>query len=53
MQNERGKVNRDEKQDRHPGEKHTDNDKRDAKPKRPLNWDARDIKAYGWIREGS
>ena len=53
MHNERKQTNRNAEQDRSSGTKHATPNNGAAKPKRPLDWDARDIKTNTWIRGGT
>jgi len=53
MENERKQTNRNVESHRDIGGKHSGDNKRNAKSKRPLNWDARDIKANTWVRGSS
>jgi len=48
--NERKQTNRNVEQDRDSGSTHTSDDKGTREPKRPLDWDARDIETYSWVR---
>ena len=52
MKNERKQINRNVESCGNSRGKHSDDNKRNAKSKRPLDWDARDIKANTWIRGG-
>jgi len=51
MSNERKRTNTAKKQSKESGGNSSGSAKSDNKPKRPLSWDARDIKTYGGIRE--
>lgn len=53
MENERKQTNRNVESHRDIGSKHSSDNKRNAEPKRPLDWDARDIKTYPWVRGSS
>ena len=49
MPDERKQINRDVEPDRDTRSKPTTDNIGNTKPKRPLNWDARDIKADTWL----
>ena len=51
--NERKQTNRDVEQDRNTGSKYADNNTRDGEFKRPLSWDARNIKTNPGLRGGT
>ncbi len=53
MKNERKQTNRDVEQSRNTRGQHPSNNKGAAKLKRPLGWDARDLKTSAWVREGT
>ena len=53
MDNERKQTNRDAKTNRDTGKPNAANNAADGTPKRPLDWDARDLKTYPWIRGGT
>lgn len=53
MHNERKQVNRNVEQSGDSGTKRTTNNSGTTKPEGPLDWDARDLKTYSWIRGGS
>ena len=52
MCDERKQINRNVEQNRSSGSKRTANNSGTKQSKRPLDWDARDIKANTWIRGG-
>ena len=51
--NERKQDNRALEQSGDIRSTHTSNDKGTRKPERPLDWDARDLKANTWLRGSS
>ena len=51
--NEREQINSNGKINKKPGGSDDSSDRSATQPKRPLGWDARDIKTYGWIPESS
>ena len=53
MHNERKQVNRNVEQGGNSGTKRTTNNSGTTKPEGSLDWDARDLKTYSWIRGGS
>ena len=53
MKNERKQTNRNVEQGRNTRGKHSGNNKGAAKLKRPLSWDARDLKTSTWVREST
>lgn len=53
MQHERKQTNRNVEQDRNSSPKRTTNNSRNEQSKRPLDWDARDLKTNTWIRGGT
>jgi len=50
MSNERKRTNTTTKQSKEPRGNSSSSDESVSKPKRPLSWDARDIKTYGWVQ---
>ena len=53
MHNERKQVNRNVEQGGNSGTKRTTNNSGTTKPEGPLDWDARDLKTYGWVSKSS
>ncbi len=51
MHNERKQTNRNVEKSRDTRSKPATNNTRDAKHERPLDWDARDLKADTWLRK--
>ena len=51
--NERKQVKRDVEQSRDSGTTHATDNSGIRKPKGPLDWDARDLKANTWVRGGT
>lgn len=49
MNDERKRVDSTKKQSEKPRGNNSSPDGSDSKSKRPLDWDARDLKTYGWI----
>ena len=50
MRHERKQTNRNVEQDRNSRPKRTTNNSRNEQSKRPLDWDARDLKTNTWVR---
>lgn len=53
MDNERKQTNRNAKKNRDTRKSSAANNAANGTPKRPLDWDARDIKTNTWLRGGS
>jgi hypothetical protein len=53
IQNERKRTDSNEKSDKKSDGDATSNPKPDAKPERPLDWDARDLKTNAWLPRSS
>ena len=51
MHNERKQTNRNVEKSRNTRSEPTTNNTGDAKHERPLDWDARDLKADPWLRD--
>jgi hypothetical protein len=53
MKNERKQTNTNGKKSKKSRGSDDGSNKPDAKPKRPLDWDARDLKTNAWVRKSS
>lgn len=53
MDNERKRTDSTKKQSKKPGRDSNSSSGTNDKPKRPLDWDARDLEADTWVRDSS